>query len=136
MKGLIAWVGFKQDFVTYQLQNRNAGETKWNYWRLWNFAIQGITSFSTVLLRVWTYVGFGLSAISILYAGKIVIEKLFFGIGVPGYASLMVAISFLGGVQLISLGIVGEYIGRIYIEIKSRPIYLVRNLYGLDDEME
>ena len=134
MKGIIAWVGFKQDFVEYRLQKRNAGQSKWNYWRLWNFAIEGITSFSTITLRIWTYIGFTLSFISFLYAGKIVLEKIIFGIAVPGYASLIVAITLLGGVQMLSLGIIGEYIGRIYIEVKNRPLFIIRKLYGFDQE--
>lgn len=132
MKGLFAWVGFKQNFVMYDMHERNSGTTKWNYWRLWNFAIEGITSFSTVPLQVWTYMGFYIALLSLIYATVIAVRTLALGIDVPGYASLMVSILFIGGVQLISLGIIGEYIGRIYKEVKGRPLYLVRKLYGID----
>ncbi|MBI5406278.1 MAG: glycosyltransferase family 2 protein [Nitrospirae bacterium] len=132
MKGLFAWVGFKQDFVMYDMHVRNSGTTKWSYWRLWNFAIEGITSFSSVPLRVWTYVGCCIALISLIYATVLVIQTIALGIDVPGYASLMVGILFIGGIQLISLGIIGEYIGRIYREVKSRPLYLVKRLYGLN----
>ncbi len=136
MKGLFAWVGFEKAYVMYDLQDRHAGRTKWNYWRLWNFALDGITSFSTIPLRIWTYVGFTIAAMSILYAGKIIYQELVHGIDVPGYASLMVAMLFLGGIQLISFGIFGEYLGRIYIEVKGRPKYLVRKSYGFDASAE
>lgn len=132
MKGLFAWVGYNKAYVIFDLQDRNAGHTKWNYWRLWNFALDGITSFSTIPLRIWTYVGFTIATLSILYAGKVIFHALAHDIDVPGYASLMVALLFLGGIQLISLGIIGEYLGRIYIEVKGRPKYLIRESYGFD----
>jgi glycosyltransferase involved in cell wall biosynthesis len=133
MKGLFSWVGFNQDFVVYDVKERNAGETKWNYWRLWNFALDGITSFSTLPLRIWTYVGGVLASLSIAYATFIVLRTIILGIDVPGYASLIVAILFLGGVQLISLGVIGEYLGRVYSEVKERPLYITRKVYGFKD---
>lgn len=132
MKGLFAWVGFRQTAVLYDRQPRHAGTTKWNYWRLWNLAIDGITSFSSIPLKVWGYVGLVLSLLAFLYAAFLVLRTLAFGIDVPGYASLMVVILFLGGMQLITLGVIGEYLGRIYTEVKGRPLYLVRERYGLE----
>ena len=130
MKGLFAWVGYKQTFITYDRDPRHSGNTKWNYWKLWNFALDGIISFSSTPLRVWAYLGVMISVISFIYASFLVIRTLVLGIDVPGYASLMVAILFLGGVQLVSLGIIGEYLGRVYEEVKQRPLYLVREFYG------
>lgn len=134
MKGLVAWTGFRQGFVTYELGSRAAGESKWSYWRLWNFALEGITSFSTIPLRLWTYVGILIAFLSFLYTAIIVTKTIIYGIDVPGYASLLSIVLFLGGVQLISLGVLGEYIGRIYTEVKNRPLYLVQNTYGFDKE--
>ncbi|MFB2969687.1 glycosyltransferase family 2 protein [Aerosakkonema sp. BLCC-F183] len=132
MKGLFAWVGFKQTSVMFDRPQRYKGTTKWNYWRLWNFAIDGITSFSLVPLKVWGYIGFCISLISFIYASFLIIRTLIFGIDWPGYASLMVAVLFLGGIQLLTLGIMGEYLGRIYEEVKGRPLYFVRECYGFD----
>lgn len=132
MKGLFAWVGFKQTAIFYDRLPRYRGQTKWSYWRLWNFAIDGITSFSTVPLKVWSYLGLTLALSAFLYATFLVVRTLILGIDVPGYASLMVAILFLGGVQLITLGVIGEYLGRVYEEVKGRPLYLVRDCYGFD----
>jgi glycosyltransferase involved in cell wall biosynthesis len=130
MKGLFAWIGYPQVAVYYHRDPRFAGETKWNYWKLWNFALEGITSFSTAPLEVWTYVGATISALSFLYGVVIVAKTLVFGIDVPGYASLLVSILFLGGIQLLGIGIIGQYLGRVYAEIKQRPIYIVRRTYG------
>ncbi|MBD1871718.1 glycosyltransferase family 2 protein [Cyanobacteria bacterium FACHB-471] len=132
MKGLFAWVGFRQTFVLYDRAERYKGRTKWNYWRLWNLAVDGITSFSVLPLKVWSYVGFSLAITTFLYAMFLIVRTLISGIDVPGYASLMVAILFIGGVQLLTLGIIGEYLGRVYEEVKGRPLYLVRNSYGID----
>jgi polyisoprenyl-phosphate glycosyltransferase len=134
MKGLFAWVGFKSTYILFERQPRYQGNTKWNYWKLWNFALDGITSFSLLPLKIWTYIGLIISLLSLFYASFLVIRTIFLGIDVPGYASLMVAILFLGGIQLITLGIIGEYLGRVYEEIKGRPLYLVRDLYGLDKQ--
>jgi glycosyltransferase involved in cell wall biosynthesis len=133
MKGLFAWVGFRSVAVPYARPPRAAGTSKFNYWKLWNFALDGLTSFSTVPLRVWTYVGVGVALAAIGYTAVILLQTLFFGRDVPGYASLMVVILILGAVQLISLGIIGEYLGRLYIEVKQRPIYLVGERLGFDD---
>jgi polyisoprenyl-phosphate glycosyltransferase len=133
MKGLFAWVGYKQTTVMFDRQPRLKGTTKWNYWRLWNFALDGITSFSFFPLKVWGYVGLSISLISLLYAVYLVIRTLISGIDVPGYASLMVAVLFLGGIQLLTLGIIGEYLGRVYEEVKGRPLYLVRESYGFNN---
>ena len=129
MKGLFAWVGYKSIGVPYERPNRAAGYTKWNFWKLWNFALDGLISFSTVPLRVWTYLGVFISMVSMFYSIYIISRTLLYGIDVPGYASIMTAILFFGGVQLISLGVIGEYLGRLFIEVKNRPIYLVDKVY-------
>ena len=133
MKGLFAWVGYKQTSILFDREPRLKGTTKWNYWKLWNFAIDGITSFSFLPLKVWGYVGLIISSISLLYAAYLVIRTLIYGIDFPGYASLMVAVLFLGGIQLLTLGIIGEYLGRVYEEVKRRPLYLVRESYGFEN---
>ncbi len=130
MKGLFAWVGFNTATVEYVREPRSAGSTKFSGWRLWNFAIEGITSFSSAPLEIWTYVGASISFLSFLYGIWIVAKTLIFGIDVPGYASLLVSILFLGGIQLLGIGILGQYLGRVYAEIKQRPIYIVRRTYG------
>ena len=130
MKGLFAWVGFKSVTVEYSRSSRSAGETKFSGWRLWNFALEGITSFSLVPLKIWTYFGLFGAFLAFLYASFIIIRTLIFGIVLPGYASLLVVVLFFGSLQLISLGILGEYIGRIYFETKNRPLYIVRKRYG------
>ena len=132
MKGLFAWVGFRAVAVEYDRPQRVAGQTKFNYWRLWNFALDGITSFSTIPLRVWTYVGLAVAGAAVLYTLLITGRTIIFGRDVPGYASLMAVVLVLGAVQLISLGIIGEYLGRLYIESKRRPIYLIRQTVGFD----
>lgn len=134
MKGLFAWVGFKQTSVCFVRQPRFQGKTTWNYWKLWNFAIDGITSFSFLPLKVWGYVGLAISLTSLLYAAFLVLRTLIGGIDVPGYASLMVSVLFLGGIQLLTLGIIGEYLARVYEEVKKRPLYLVRDCYGFEQE--
>jgi polyisoprenyl-phosphate glycosyltransferase len=133
MKGLFAWVGFRTAVVEYARPERIAGVTKFNGWRLWNFALEGITSFSTDPLRIWTYVGGVVASISFLFAIFMVVKVLVYGVDVPGYASVVVAVTFLGGLQLVGIGIIGEYLGRSYIESKRRPIYLVRRVYGQKD---
>lgn len=126
MKGLFSWVGFEPAIVDYVREKRASGRTKFNWWRLWNLGLEGITSFSTAPLRIWTYLGLIISASAFIYGGYVVTRTMVFGVDVPGYASLLTAILFLGGVQLMSLGIIGEYVGRIYMESKGRPIYVVR----------
>lgn len=132
MKGLFAWVGYKQASVLFDRQPRHLGKSTWNYWKLWNFALDGIISFSFLPLKVWSYIGVTISLVTLLYALILVIRTLIFGVDVPGYASLMVAILFLGGIQLISLGVIGEYLGRVYEEVKGRPLYFVREKYGFN----
>lgn len=133
MKGLFAWVGYRQAEVLYDREPRYSGQTKWNYWRLWNFAIDGIASFSLAPLRVWSYIGIVFALLSFLYGTFLFLRTLWYGIDVPGYASLMVAVLFLGGVQMVSLGILGEYLGRVYEEVKGRPLYLVRDTFGIGE---
>jgi len=130
MKGLFAWVGFRQVALEFDREQRAAGETKWSYWRLWNFALDAITSFSSMPLKVWSYLGLIISIFAFLFALFLAVLKIVRGIDVPGYASLMVAVLFFGGVQLISLGIIGEYLARMYNEVKGRPLYLVRDQWG------
>ncbi len=134
MKGLFAWVGFKQTAITFDRQQRHAGHTKWNYWQLWNFALDAITSFSSLPLKIWSYVGVAISLFAFLFAMFLAGLKIIRGIDLPGYASLMVAVLFFGGVQLISLGIIGEYLARMYSEVKGRPLYLVRDTWGFEEE--
>jgi len=128
MKGLFAWVGFRTASVHYHREPRYAGKTKWNYWRLWNFAVEGITSFSQVPLQLAAHLGLIVSALAFLYAVYLVIGTIVYGNPVKGYPSMMVTLLFLGGVQLIALGVIGEYLGRIYEETKGRPVYLVRGI--------
>lgn len=127
MKGIFSWVGFKTAVVEYARQPRAAGETSFNGWKLWNFALEGITSFSTAPLRIWLYLGILFSVIAFAYGCAIVLKTLIFGVDLPGYASLLTAVLFFGGIQLIGLGVMGEYIGRLYMESKRRPTYIVEN---------
>ncbi|MEX9771479.1 glycosyltransferase family 2 protein [Morganella morganii] len=127
MKGVLSWVGGKVDIVEYTRAERSAGESKFNGWKLWNLALEGITSFSTFPLRMWTYIGLFVAALSFVYGGWMIIDKLIWGNPVPGYPSLLVSILFLGGIQLIGIGVLGEYIGRIYTESKKRPKYLLKD---------
>jgi glycosyltransferase involved in cell wall biosynthesis len=129
MKGLFAWVGFRTAFIDYARAERVAGSTKFNGWRLWNFALEGVTSFSTAPLRIWTYLGLLVSFISFVFAIFIAVKVLIHGVDVPGYASLMIAVTFLGGLQLIGIGVIGEYLGRTYLESKRRPVFIVRRVY-------
>ena len=130
MKGLFAWIGFSQVTLEYHRQARAAGDSKWPYWKLWNFALEGITSFSTAPLRIWTYVGLSGALAAAAYGIFLIISTVVHGRDVPGYASLMVAILFLGSLQLTALGMIGEYIGRNYIESKGRPRYIIRKIHG------
>ena len=130
MKGLFAWPGFTSKGVGYKRPERVAGQTKWNYWKLWNFALDGISGFSSLPLRVWSYVGGVIGLFAILYMLFIIIKTIIFGIDAPGYASTMTAILFLGSVQLISIGVLGEYLGRLGEEVKGRPVYVVSSVDG------
>ncbi len=129
MKGLFAWVGFNSVGVPYERPERAAGASKFNFWRLWNFAIDGVVSFSTAPLRAWFYVGLVIATVAVLYALFIVTRVLIFGVDTPGYASLLIAILLMGAIQLLSLGIIGEYLGRLFVEVKARPIYVVEGVY-------
>ena len=131
MKGLFAWTGFKTCTVDYACCTRIIGESKFNIWLLWKLAIEGITSFSTLPLTIWLYIGSLFSFCSFLYGLIIFFRTLFLGVELPGYASQICLISFWGGLQLLGIGILGEYIGRIYIESKHRPPYVVRRLYNI-----
>jgi glycosyltransferase involved in cell wall biosynthesis len=126
MKGLFVWVGYRQVPLLYEPDRRFAGISKWNYWKLWNFSIEGITAFSIAPLKMATYIGLLVATAAILYGVYMVVQTILFGNPVPGFPSLLVAILFLGGLQLIFLGIIGEYLGRTFNEVKQRPLYLVR----------
>lgn len=127
MKGVLSWVGGKTTIVEYTRAERSAGDTKFNGWKLWNLALEGITSFSTAPLRIWTYIGFFVASFAFIYGVYMMLDKLFFGNPVPGYPSILVSILFLGGIQLIGIGVLGEYIGRIYIETKQRPKFILKS---------
>ncbi|MCK5536628.1 MAG: glycosyltransferase family 2 protein [Bacteroidales bacterium] len=129
MKGLFAWVGFKTSVVEYKRDARIAGDTNFSGWKLWNLALEGITSFSTFPLKIWLYMGVVVSFISFLYGSVIIFKTIILGIDIPGYASTMTVILFLGGIQLIGIGVLGEYIGRIYMESKRRPTYIIEDEY-------
>ncbi|HFY6328943.1 TPA: glycosyltransferase family 2 protein [Salmonella enterica subsp. enterica serovar Typhimurium] len=127
MKGVLSWVGGKIDVVEYARAERVAGDSKFNGWKLWNLALEGITSFSTFPLRMWTYIGLFVAGLSFMYGAWMIFDTVIFGNPVRGYPSILVSILFLGGVQLIGIGVLGEYIGRIYIETKQRPKYIIKN---------
>jgi len=126
MKGVLSWVGGRTEVVEYTRDERVAGSTKFNGWKLWNLALEGITSFSTFPLRMWTYIGLFVAGLSFAYGVYMIIDTLVFGNPVHGYPSILVSILFLGGIQLIGIGVLGEYIGRIYLETKQRPRYIVK----------
>ena len=135
MKGLFAWAGFKQAAVEYDRVGRETGKSKFSYWKLWTLALDGITSASTVPLRIWSYVGAFVALVAIAYSAFIAADTMVFGNPVPGYASIIVSVLFLGGIQLISLGVLGEYVGRILTETKQRPLYVVRDTIGIDSDI-
>ncbi|MFO1414638.1 MAG: glycosyltransferase family 2 protein [Burkholderiales bacterium] len=126
MKGLFAWIGFPSTIIDYDRPGRHAGTTKWNYWRLWNFALEGITSFSALPLKLASYVGLATALAAFVYGGYIIAKTLLFGDPVRGYPTLAVLVLFLGGLQLMALGIIGEYLARMFVEVKQRPLYLVQ----------
>jgi polyisoprenyl-phosphate glycosyltransferase len=125
-KGLFTWIGYPQKAVKYHRNPRLAGKTKWNYWRLWNFALEGITSFSTAPLKIAMYLGLLTALSAFLYAGITIYKTPAFGASGRGYPSLLVVILFLGGIQLIGIGIIGEYLGRVFDETKIRPLYFLK----------
>jgi len=127
MKGLFAWIGYPSKAVPYRRDPRGAGKSKWNYWKLWNFAIEGITSFSILPLKIATYLGIAAALIAFVHAFFVIYKTLVYGESVAGFPTLMVVVLFLGGVQLMSLGIIGEYLGRMFDETKRRPLYFMNN---------
>lgn len=129
MKGLFSWVGFRIAVVDYVRESRSFGRTKFSGWKLWNFALEGFTSFSTAPLRLWTYVGLIGTFFALALALFIVFRTLIYGVDLPGYASILVSVLFFGSLQLLSIGLLGEYVGRIYLESKRRPIYIIRKIY-------
>ncbi len=131
-KGLYAWIGFKSVSVPFDVEARAHGESKFSYRKLTHLALDGLMSFSTLPLKVWSYIGLTTSLLALTLAGFYLIRTLMFGVDVPGYASLIVSITFFAGIQLLSLGIIGEYIGRIFAEVKRRPLYLIEERVGLD----
>ena len=134
MKGLMNYVGFRVDMIDYDRPGRHTGSSRWSIWRLWNLALEGITSFSTAPLRAWGYLGFLFALIGFGYAAWIVVRTLVWGVDVPGYASLATLILFFSGLQLISIGIIGEYLARVFLETKNRPLYVVERMEGFDPE--
>ncbi len=125
-KGIFSWVGFNTYYLPYSANERNKGNSKWSFWKLFKYAISGIVSFSTAPLRFSTIIGLILSFVSLLYLIMVIIQKLIWGIAIPGYATIVVLILLLGGIQLLSIGIIGEYLARTYIETKNRPIYVLK----------
>lgn len=136
MKGLFAWIGYKQKAVMYKRDPRYAGETKWNYWSLWNFAIEGITSFTTAPLRFAMYIGIFTAIGAFAYGIFMILNTIIYGNPVAGYPSLIVIVLFLGGVQLTAIGVIGEYLGRIFNETKHRPLYFINEYLPRRSESE
>ena len=135
MKGLFTWIGYPQKAVLYKRDARKAGKTSFNYWKLWNFAITGITSFTAVPLKIASYLGFAISIGALIYAVKVVVKALLFKDPVAGYPSMMAVILFLGGAQLMSLGVMGEYMGRLFDEAKGRPLYFINTYLPSKDSV-
>ncbi|MGE5522406.1 MAG: glycosyltransferase family 2 protein [Rhodospirillaceae bacterium] len=133
MKGLYAWVGFRTAAVTYERPARSAGVTKWKPWALWNFALDGLFGFSTLPLRAWTYIGLVIATAAFFYAAFIAVRTFVLGVDVPGYASIVTSIMFFSGMQLVTLGVIGEYIGRLFQESKARPLYVVDAVHERGD---
>ncbi len=133
-KGIFSWVGFETYYMPYEVQARNAGESKWSFLKLFRYAVEGFISFSTFPLKIATYIGVFASISSILYLFVVVIQKIFFSIDVPGYATIVVLILLIGGIQLLILGIIGEYLARIYLQSKNRPIYIEKEYLAIKKE--
>ena len=133
-KGIFSWVGFNTEYIPYTVEERESGESKWGFRKLLKYAFEGIVSFTTFPLKLSAYVGFLSSIISIIYLIVVVVQKLAFGIDVPGYATIVVLVLLLGGLQLFSLGILGEYLSKIYVQVKNRPVYILKEHLGKDDE--
>jgi glycosyltransferase involved in cell wall biosynthesis len=132
MKGLFSWLGYRPVEIPYHREARAAGESKWKLWALWNFALDGITGSTTLPLRIWTYFGGAMAVLALGFATWIVLRTLIWGVDVPGYASLMVVVLTLSAINLVALGILGEYIGRIAVEVRQRPLYLVDTVEEID----
>lgn len=135
-KGIFSWVGFRTKYIPYDVQAREGGESKWSFRSLFHYAVDGIVSFTTAPLKLATVIGTVMFFVSIVYIAVIVIEKLFFGIAVAGYASIVALILLFGGLQLLCIGIIGEYIAKIYEQVKNRPIYIVKKEYRRDEEKD
>ena len=134
-KDLFSWVGFDSAEVTFERQARHHGSTKWSFWKLWNFGLDGLFGASTAPLRLWSYLGFCLAMASFIYAGYVLARTVIFGADTPGYASTIVIILFFGGLNMLSVGILGEYVGRIYREVRDRPLYIVQRTHHTDKEI-
>lgn len=132
-KGIFSWVGFNTEYIPYQVQDRKAGKSKWNMRKLTKYALEGIISFSTAPLRLSTYIGFMSSLVSVIYLIVVVIQKLCYGIDVPGYATIVVLVLLLGGLQLFCLGVLGEYLAKMYIQVKNRPVYVIKEHLKSDE---
>jgi hypothetical protein len=132
MKGLFAWVGFSTKAVPYEPDVRFAGESKWSFLKLWHLSLEGLTGFSIAPLRLATYLGLGISLVAAIHATWIVVKTLIYGADLPGYPSLFTAVLFLNGVQLVFLGIIGEYVGRVFNETKHRPIYVIQDSFPVE----
>lgn len=132
-KGIFAWVGYNTKFIPYTACQRHAGTTKWNFWKLLNYAIEGIIGYSTAPLRLATYLGSLTALASMIYLVVVVLQKLIWGIAVPGYATIIVLILLLGGIQLVCIGIIGEYVGRTFEQSKNRPIYVPKEVLSYDE---
>ena len=128
-KGFFAWAGFTNSVIHYDQPERMHGVAKWSNWKLWNYGLDGIFNFTTAPLRVWSYLGVVITAISFGFGFAALINTLLYGVDVPGYASIFIAVTFLGGIQLVGIGVLGEYIGRTYLEVKRRPLYLIREIH-------
>jgi glycosyltransferase involved in cell wall biosynthesis len=135
-KGLYAWIGFKSVGIPFVVEQRGAGNSKFSYGKLFRFAIDGLMSFSSIPLKLWTFVGIAISGFALTMAAYYFVRTVLFGVDVPGFPSLMVSIAFFSGVQLLSLGVLGEYIGRIFNEVKDRPLYLIAERVGVDEHPE
>lgn len=133
-KGIFSWVGFNTEYIPYTVEERESGESKWNFRKLLRYAFEGIVSFTTFPLKLSAYIGFISAVISVIYLIVVVVQKLAFGINVPGYATIVVLVLLLGGLQLFCLGILGEYISKIYVQVKNRPVYILKEHLGKDDE--
>ena len=132
MKGLFSWPGFRTEVIDYDRPARSRGNSKWRWWKLFNYALDGVFSFSTAPLRIWTYIGGLMSLLSLAYLVFVVLKTLIYGVDWPGYASIVSIILFFSGINLVGLGIIGEYLGRVFIEVKQRPLYLVRETIGFE----